>query len=168
MKKTVNNPILGKILILSFLICFIFYFFLVSSFKTTLNCENGTCNLKTNYLLGETANKEITLTGKDFYCSERRRLDSQNVDDYKNKNIYLLMLQGEKIFEFKYKDSCARELSNIKTSLQQNNLYSNIYESFFYNILYKTLGFILIFLSFLILICKISPVHIEIKSPNHK
>lgn len=168
MKKTINNPILGKMLILSVLLCFIFYFFLVSSFKTTLNCENGTCKLRTNYLLGETTNKEVVLTSKDFYCSERRKLEYQKAEGYKNRNVYVLMLQDEKVFKYVHKDSCVSELNNINSSLLQNNLYSNTYEHFFINILYKTLGTILIFFSFIILISKISPVYVEIKTKSQK
>lgn len=166
MKKTIKNPIWGKMLILSIMLCFIFYFFLVSSFKTTLNCENGTCNLKTNYLLGETINKDVVLTGDDFYCREKRKLEYSKVEDPKSRNVYILMLQDEKIFKYAYKDSCARELSDINNSLKQNNLYSNTYEHFFINMLYKTLGIILIFFSFIILISKISPVHVEIKTKS--
>ena len=76
------------------------------------------------------------------------------------------MLQDEKIFKYTYKDSCARELSDINNSLKQNNLYSNTYEHFFINMLYKTLGIILIFFSFIISISKISPVHVEIKTKS--
>ena len=76
------------------------------------------------------------------------------------------MLRDEKIFKYAYKDSCARELSDINNSLKQNNLYSNTYEHFFINMLYKTLGIILIFFSFIILISKISPAHVEIKTKS--
>ena len=170
MKRTINNPILGKIIILLIPLCFVFYLFLIASFKTYLDCKNNICNLKTSYLFGETINKDIVLTGHDFYCSEKRNLGSQKVEDDKNRNFYILMLQGEKIFKYAYKDSCTRELSDLKTSLKQNNSYSNTYEDFLLNILYRILGIILIFLSFLILISKISPVHIEIKtrSQNRK
>lgn len=164
MKKTITNPILGKIIILLVLLCFIFYFFLVSSFKTTLNCENNICNLKTSYLIGETINKDMVLAGDDFYCREKRKLEYSKVEEPKSRNVYILMLQDEKIFKYAYKDSCTRELSDLKTSLKQNNSYSNTYEHFFINVLYKLLGIFLIFLSFLILISKISPVHIEIKT----
>lgn len=170
MKKIVYHQSLGKMIILSILLIFAFYFFLASSFKTSLNCKNGFCNLKTSYLFGEVTNKDMPLDENIFYCLERRHMEYSKVNNYEKKKDYLLMLQTEKVFKYTDKTSCTNELNNIKTSLYQNDTYSKVYEDFFINVLYKIIGVIILFLMFIIIISKISPVHIELKtgSQNRK
>lgn len=168
MIKFIDNPTLCKIITLCIFLIFAFVFLFVSSFKTVLNCENGSCTVKTVHMFSEGQPKVITLAGNDFYCTEEHKLKSKRKGGHKHVYTWNLKLHGEKIFEFDYKDGCYGELNSVYQNLHENNKYSNTYERFSINILCKILAAVFGFLAFMTLIGKVSPIEIGIESEENQ
>ena len=158
MIKFIDNPTLCKIITLCIFLIFAFIFLFVSSFKTILNCGNGSCTVKTVHMFSEGQPKVITLSGNDFYCTEEHKLKSKRKGGHKHVYTWNLKLHGEKIFEFDYKDGCYGELNSVYQNLHQNSNYSNTYEHIIVNILCKIIGAVFALLAFLTLIGKVTPI----------
>lgn len=162
----VTNKTLSKAIVLGIFIAITFYLFFISSFKTELSCIDNKCTIIRENIFGKNNQKVVLLeNNNDFYCEEFKktyRNDNISLEDYAKS--YILRLQGQQIYNYDYKDKCFEELSLINSSIKNNKSYKNEYEHFFINILFKILGTIFAFITFIISISKVSKIHGQVKT----
>ena len=162
----VTNETISKAIVLSIFISVTFYLFFISSHKTELSCIDNKCTIVNENIFGKNTQKVVLLeNNNDFYCEEYKknyRKDNISFEDYARS--YILRLQGQQIYNYDYKDKCFNELSLINSSIKNNKSYKNEYEHFFINILFKILGTIFAFITFIISISKVSKIHGQVKT----
>lgn len=162
----VTNETLSKAIVLGIFIAITFYLFFISSFKIELSCIDNKCTIIRKNIFGKNNQKVVLLeNNNDFYCEEFKktyRNDNISLEDYAKS--YILRLQGQQIYNYDYKDKCFKELSLINSSIKNNKSYKNEYEHFFINILFKILGTIFAFITFIISISKVSKIHGQVKT----
>ena len=165
-KFEINNGAISKAIVLSIFIAITFTLFFMSSFKTKLSCIDNKCTIIKENLFGDNNKKSVSLEyNNDFYCEEFKRMyrkDNIPTEDFERK--YILRLQGLQIYNYDYNDKCFKELSQINSSIKNNRSYENEYEHFFINIIFKILGIIFAFITFIISISKIDKIHGQIKT----